>query len=70
MIIVQPRPPCTQCSTSEKAAFPPPGATMRSSSPSSQLLIGLPDNTHRSGSHTIVNGLYYRVSYPGYAKQE
>ena len=71
IILVQPHPPCTQCRTSEKAAFPPTGATtMRSSSPSSQPLIGLPGNIHRSGSHTIVNGLYYRVSYPGYAKQE
>ena len=48
MIIVQPRPPCTQCRTSEKAAFLPTGATTRSSSPSSQPLIGLAGNNYTS----------------------
>ena len=37
--ILQSRPPCTHCRTSEQAVFRPAGAPTRSSSPSSQPLL-------------------------------
>ena len=47
-IVVQPPPPCAQCSTS---VLPPTGAATRSSLPPSQPLIGLHSNAHWPRSH-------------------